>query len=181
MATAPIGAAPVIATAAVVFLLMLAELWLSRANERRLRAEGAVEPEGDVYRMMAWAYPVCFAAMAIEGVWRAPAAGAVTVAGLAVFLCAKLLKYWAIASLGPRWSFRVLVLAGAPLVTHGPYAWMRHPNYVGVMGELAGMALLVSAPVSGVCSIVLFAVLLRRRIAVEEGALKRQSFTRSRR
>ena len=88
-------------------------------------------------------------------------------------------KARAIASLGPRWTFRVLVVPGAPLVAHGPYAWMRHPNYVGVMGELAGLALLAGAPATGPLSIALFALLLRRRIAVEEAALKRQSFTRS--
>ena len=163
----------------VVFALMLGELWLSRRNERRLRSQGAVEPGGDVYRTMAWAYPLCFALMAAEGVWRAPVPGAVAAAGVVVFAAGKALKYWAVATLGPRWSFRVLVIAGAPLVAHGPYAWMRHPNYAGVMGEVAGMALLAGAVVSGALSVAVFAWLLRRRISVEEPALKRQPFTRS--
>jgi methyltransferase len=100
-----------------------------------------------------------------------PEPSATTLAGAVVFVAAKALKYWAIASLGRRWSFRVLVLPGAPLVGHGPYAVFRHPNYVGVMGELVGMALLTGAPVSGLVSTVLFAGLLWRRIRVEERAL----------
>src|SRR5690606_27947037 len=108
-----------------------------------------VEPPGDVYRTMQWAYPLAFVAMAIEGALFGPAPGASTLAGAAVFVLGKALKVWAIVSLGRRWTFRVLVLPGAPLVAHGPYAFLNHPNYVGVAGELAGMALLVGARVSG--------------------------------
>ena len=68
--------------------------------------------------------------------WRA--------AGARVFGFGKAIKFWAIASLGPRWSFRVLVLPGRRC-HDGPYRWMRHPNYVGVMGEIAGMAIALSA------------------------------------
>jgi methyltransferase len=155
----------------LVLLLMLAELRLSRANERALRGAGAVEPPQEVYDHMRWAYPGAFAAMAVEGAIRGLEPGMVTAAGAAVFVVAKLLKGWAIASLGPRWTYRVLVLPGVPLVTHGPYRFMRHPNYVGVAGELVGMALLVGAVVTGPLSIVGFGALLRRRIRVEERAL----------
>lgn len=152
-------------------LFMLVELALSRTNERALRARGAVEPAHDVYRAMSWTYPLCFVAAGIEGAVRNPAFSIITIAGAACFAAAKALKYWAIASLGPRWSFRVLVPPGDALVTRGPYTWMRHPNYVAVLGELAGFALLVGAPIAGVVGVSGFSVLLRRRIAVEERAL----------
>jgi methyltransferase len=170
-ATAALGAG------AVVFALMLGELWHSRRNERALRARGAVEPVDDVYAIMAWTYPAAFAAMIAEGAWLAQDPGAWRLAGLAIFAAGKALKYWAMASLGPLWSFRVLVLSGAPLVTRGPYAWMRHPNYLGIIGELAGTALFTGALVAGTLGTAAFALVLRRRIAVEEAALKRQPFT----
>jgi methyltransferase len=154
-------------------VIMLAELWLSRANERQLRTLGAIEPPGDVYRAMAWTYPLVFVAMGLEGSWAGPAPGPGTLAGAAVFVAAKALKCWAIAALGARWTFRVLVPPHAPLVTRGPYAWLRHPNYVAVIGELAGFALLVGAPVTGILSGVGFGSLIWRRIAVEEQALGR--------
>ena len=154
-------------------LMMLAEMLRSRANERGLRARGAVEPAGDVYRAMAWAYPLGFVSMGIEGAWFGPHPGATTLAGAAVFAGAKALKFWAIAALGNRWTFRVLVLPSAPLVTSGPYAWLRHPNYVAVIGELAGFALLVGAPVTGPIVVAGFGMLIWRRIAVEEQALGR--------
>ena len=157
----------------IVFLLMLVEQRLSRANERSLRAQGAFEPRDDVYRVMAWSYPASFLLMALEGAIVGPPPEIVFAAGVLVFAAAKAIKYWAIASLGPRWTFHVLVLPGAPLVARGPYAWLRHPNYVGVMGELVGVALALGAPVTGIVTTIGFSYLLRQRIAVENRALGR--------
>jgi methyltransferase len=77
-----------------------------------------------------------------------------------------------VASLGPRWTFRVLVLPDAPLIRSGPYAHLRHPNYVGVMGELSGMALMAGARWTGPIVVLVFAALLAARIRVEERALR---------
>lgn len=170
---APAAAVALITLTAVLFL-MLIEARLSSLNERTLRARGAVEPSGDVYQTMQWAYPACFVAMAVEGASFGATAGARTVAGAALFVAAKALKFWAIASLGTRWTFRVLVLPGVPLVTRGPYGWLRHPNYVAVVGELLSVAVVVGAPVTGVLSVLGFGALIRRRIRVEEQALRRR-------
>jgi methyltransferase len=62
---------------------------------------------------------------------------------------------------------------GAPPVAKGPYRWLRHPNYVGVLGELVGAAAMLGAPVAGAVSIVAFSGLLVKRIAVEERMLGR--------
>jgi methyltransferase len=155
-----------------VVAMMLAELRRSRANERLLRERGAVEPAGDVYRAMAVVYPIIFVAMAIEGALTGPARDTVLITGFVVFVAAKFLKLWAISALGKRWSYRVLVLPDAPLVSTGPYAHLRHPNYVAVFGEIAGFALMVGAHVTGVISLLAFAFLVRKRIAVEEKALR---------
>jgi methyltransferase len=158
--------------AALAFVPMLLEARMASRNDRRLREAGAVEPAGDVYPLMAVAYPACFLAMLGEAWIRGAATGGSFAAGLAVFAAAKALKYWAIATLGRRWSFRVMVLAGAPLVTSGPYRFARHPNYIGVAGELAGMALRAQAPVAGTVALAGFGVLLLARIRVEERALR---------
>lgn len=160
-----------LAGVAVIAVLMLLENRVSRRNDRALRAAGAIEPEGDVYRVMQWAYPGTFAAMALEGLLRGGAGTPLLAAGTAVFAAGKAIKYWAIASLGPRWSFRVRVIPGLPLVTTGPYRFLRHPNYVGIAGELVGSALFFAAPVAGVLGTLFFAELLRRRIRVERRAL----------
>src|SRR5687768_2685203 len=105
--------AAVVAVAA--FAPMLLEAGRSRRNEATLRARGAVEPAGDVYPWMQIAYPGCFVAIVAESAFRQEPAGAAAFAGAVVFLLAKALKYWAIATLGERWTFRVLVLPGEPL------------------------------------------------------------------
>ena len=159
------------AVLAVVGVLMVIEWRVSVRNERALRARGAREPPDDVHRWMRLAYPGGFMAMAGEGIVRGAAADMQLLAGGVVFLAAKTLKYWSIASLGPYWSFRVLVVPGAPLVQHGPYRFARHPNYIAVIGELVGAALLFDAPAAGTIATLLFAELIRRRVAVEERAL----------
>ena len=170
----PAGPAIASLTLIAVLLVMLGENALSMHNDRVLRARGAIEPDGDVYAIMRVAYPLCFVAMAVEGALMGPASQERLAAGFAVFGLAKALKVWAISTLGVHWTFRVLVVPGAPLIARGPYALIRHPNYVAVLGELAGMALIVSAPVTGLLSLLGFGALMWRRIAVEDRALGRQ-------
>lgn len=152
--------------------MMLAELWLSKRNERALFARGAVEVPDPAYRTMRWAYPAIFVAMAVEGLVNPRHPGLFTAAGAVLFMTAKCFKYWAISSLGVRWSYRVLVVPGEQLVDTGPYRLMRHPNYLAVVGELLGMALLTGARWTAVAGIVFFSWLLRRRVVVEERALR---------
>jgi methyltransferase len=156
----------------IVLVFMGGEAVVSRANEQRLRRNGAVEPPDDIYTTMRWAYPAAFVVMAGEGALSGPAPGVTTAAGVALFAVAKALKYWAMVSLGRHWTFRVLVIPGAPLVTRGPYAAVRHPNYIAVIGELAGMALSVGARVSGPLVTLLFGLLVWKRIRVENRALR---------
>jgi methyltransferase len=161
--------AAIVALAA--FVPMIAEARRSRRHERILRALGAIEPSDDVYRVMQIAYPACFVAIAGEALLRDVPLGRSFAVGAVVFAAAKALKYWAIATLGDRWTFRVLVPPGRPLVTAGPYRLIRHPNYLGVAGELVGAALMAHAPIAGAASFVVFGALMLTRIRVEERAL----------
>ncbi len=156
----------------VVLLVMLGEALISRRHEHQLLQRGAVEPPDDVYPVMRWAYPGAFLAMAVEGALSGPPGAPIVLAGGLLLGAAKALKWWAMASLGTRWTFRVLIVPGAPLVSAGPYAVLRHPNYVAVVGELLGMALLVGAAVTGPIAVLLFSLLLRQRIRVEDRALR---------
>ena len=152
----------------VVVAFMLLELAISRRNERILLAQGAVRPPDPVYRLMQIGYPGVFVAMALEGLVRP---SALVGLGIVVFAGAKLFKFWAIATLGQRWTYTVLVLPGAPLVSSGPYRLMRHPNYAGVIGELVGMALVTGALITGPIGLMFFGVLLLIRVRAEERAL----------
>ena len=171
MTTQSTAIAGVMATAAL--LIMAGEAALSAFNERQLRARGAVEPAGDVINTMRWAYPLSFIAMAVEGALAGPAPREVMMYGLALFGLAKAIKLWAISSLGSRWTFRVLVLPATPLVTTGPYRFLSHPNYLAVIGEIASVAMIVWAPITGVLAAIGFGRLMIKRIRVEDRALGR--------
>jgi len=151
---------------------MLMEASRSARNEHSQRLRGGVEPAGDVYRIMRIAYPGAFVAMIGEGWLRGVSWPATVVAGALVFALAKLLKWWAIVSLGSRWTFRVIVVPGDTRVVSGPYRCLRHPNYVGVIGELVGVAAMTGATLAGVLAVLVCGALLVRRIAVEERALQ---------
>ena len=156
----------------LVFAPMIAEAMLAAKNDRALRAAGAVEPRGDVYRVMQVAYPASFLMMLAEGALRSAGPDGIFWAGVAVFAAGKALKYWAIASLGPRWTFRVLVPPESERIRRGPYRWLAHPNYVGVAGQLIGAALAMRAIVTGPVAVIGFSLLMLRRVAVEEKALE---------
>jgi len=155
----------------LAFLPMAFEARLAARHDRALRAAGAYEPADDVYPWMLIAYPASFLAMALEAALADARVNGLFVAGVIVFALAKAIKYWAIATLGSRWSFRVLVPPDSSLIQSGPYRFMRHPNYVGVMGELVGMAIIARALITGSLSVLVFAVLIAKRIRVEERAL----------
>jgi methyltransferase len=167
------AAAIAFVTALAVLLIMAGEAVLSRFNEAQLRAKGAVEPPGDVIGIMRWAYPLSFIVMSVEGALTGPAPREVLMWGLTFLGIAKALKLWAITTLGPRWTFRVLVLPGAPLITSGPYRFLSHPNYLAVAGEIASVAMIVWAPITGVLATMGFGWLMIRRITVEDKALGR--------
>lgn len=157
----------------VVVVVMVFEAIISRRHEKVLRDTGAIEPAEDVYVLMQAVYPLSFVGMITEGGLFGVASYSWWMVGAAIFLTAKALKFWAIASLGIRWTFRVLVPINASFVQSGPYRWVLHPNYIAVIGELLGVALMMKALVTGVISIIGCGLLIAKRISVENRALGR--------
>ena len=92
-------------------------------------------------------------------------------AALTVVIASQTLRWWCVATLGRQWNTRVIVVPGLPLVSRGPYRLLRHPNYLAVVLEGAALPLVHSAWATAAGFTVLNAVLLARRIQVEERAL----------
>ena len=164
---------------AVIIGLLLAETRVSMLHEQQLRKAGAVRPEGDPYLALALLYPAAFAAMIAEGLWRASQSSGVQdgpnwfASGVIMFAAGKALKYWAIGSLGTLWTFKVFIVPGRPLVATGPYRYLAHPNYVGLVGELVGAAMMCGAPISGVIGTLAFGAALWQRVRFESDVLRR--------
>lgn len=154
---------------------MLIEARRAARNERAQRLAGGIEPADDVHRWMRVVYPSAFLAMIVENALRGVPPAPAIVSGATIFVAAKAIKWWAILTLGRFWTFRVIVVPGTARVRNGPYAYVRHPNYIGVIGELIGIALIAGARVTGAIATLGFGLLIARRISVEERMLSVQS------
>lgn len=155
----------------VVSASMALEAWRSATNERWLLQRGARLVPDPSFPSMRVAYPLGFAVVMAEGWWRGAPWSRWALIGMSLLLLGKAVKLAAIVALGRRWSFRVLVQPGEPLVVRGVYAWLRHPNYVGVAGEVIGIGVWMQAPITGTLFAVTFGSILLWRIRVEECAL----------
>ena len=153
---------------ALVTLQRLGELWLSNRNTSRLLAQGAHEVGASHYPLIVAVH----AAWLVSLWWLAPGR---TVDGLwlALYVLLQVARIWVLASLGPRWTTRIIVLPSAPLVKAGPYRFVSHPNYVVVAGEIAVLPLVFGLwPVALIFS-ALNAAILAIRIREENRALAR--------
>ncbi len=98
---------------------------------------------------------------------------------MSVLIAALGLRWWALSALGDRWTTRVVVVPGEGLVQSGPYCWLRHPNYLAVVLEIAAIPMLHCAWMTAVVFSLANFALLVVRIDIEERALDRCSGGRS--
>ena len=159
-----------------LFLVVLAaqrlgELVLSARNARRLVARGAREHAGGHFPLLVLVHVLFPLLLVVEVVGLGARPGPAWPLWLALWLGAQALRYAAVRALGERWTVRIFVLPGAPLVTGGPYRWVRHPNYLAVVLELLAAPMLFGAWRTALVVGVLDAFALRLRIAEEERAL----------
>lgn len=150
----------------------LVELVVSRRNIRRLLARGAREYGRGHFPPMV-VFHTLFPAAALAEVLLLDRAfpGLPGWIALAAFLLAQALRWWAVATLGGAWSVRVVVVPDDPPVTGGPYRFMKHPNYLAVVLEVAALPLVHGAWLTAGVASLLNLWLLRVRIPVEERAL----------
>lgn len=175
-----LAALPPSVAAYLVLLLAVAgerflEVLLTRRNARWAAARGGEIAESNAfYALMVATHAAILAAAAAEVVLLArPFRPALGLPMLALVAATMALRYWAIATLGPRWSTRVVVVPGLPVVTAGPYRFVRHPNYVAVILEVAALPLVHGAWWTAIGATLANAALLVARIRHEERALER--------
>lgn len=158
----------------------LVEVRISRRHAVALRAQGAVEHAPWQVPMLAAVHTLWLVGACVEVWWLAPpfrpALAAVSLAGL---VAGQLLRHAAMSALGPRWTVAVLTLPSAPLVTSGVYRYARHPNYAGVVLEIATLPLVHGAIWTAAIASAVNGALLARRIRAEERALGRRQATAS--
>jgi methyltransferase len=151
---------------ALVTLQRLGELVLARRNTRRLLARGAIEIGATHYPLIVAVHGLWLIALWVYG--RNQEVNFLALAGFAVL---QGLRAWILVSLGSRWTTRIIVLPGEPLIVSGPYRYLSHPNYAVVVGEIALLPLMLHLPMLALIFSGLNAAVLTIRIRSEARAL----------
>ena len=158
---------------AVVAVERLAELIVSRRNAAWSFDRGGHETGRGHYPVMVVLHTGFLVAMLIEAFARRPNVPATLAwSMLLVVIAAQGLRWWCIATLGPRWNTRVIVVPGLPPVRSGPYRFLSHPNYVAVVVEGLALPLVHACWMTGIGFTLANAVLLTVRLRVENKALR---------
>lgn len=158
---------PAIALLAFVTLQRLGELVLARRNTAALLLRNAKELAPEHYP-----YMVALHASWIAGLWLLATDKPLHLFCVFVFAVLQVLRLWVLATLKERWTTRIIVLPGVPLIRTGPYRFISHPNYAIVVGEIAALPLAFGMPVYALVFSVLNAAILYVRIKDENSALK---------
>jgi methyltransferase len=153
---------------ALVTLERLVELGLANRNTKRLLAEGAREYSPGHYPLI-----VALHASWLLTLWWLSPSRPIEPLWLALFLVIEGGRVWVLATLGKRWTTRIIVLPNAPLVRRGPYRWVNHPNYVVVIAEIAVLPLVFGLWRTALIFSLLNAAFLTIRIREENRALGR--------
>ena len=157
---------------ALVALERLAELVVSKRNAAWSFARGGVETGQGHYPVMVVLHSGLLVAMLVEAyVVRPDVPLALAASMLVLVVASQALRWWCIATLGPRWNTRVIIVPGLPPITGGPYRFFSHPNYVAVVVEGAALPLLHLSWITALVFTVANAALLTVRLRVEDAAL----------
>jgi methyltransferase len=154
-------------TLGLVLLQRLVELVWARRNTLRLRRLGAEEADVEGYRFFVLLHVGWLVSLALF----VPAAAPPIWPLLGLFALLQLGRLWVISSLGHYWTTRIVTLPGVPLVQTGPFRWLRHPNYLLVIAEIAVLPLAFGAVPIAVSFSAVNLILIIRRIRIEESVL----------
>ena len=151
---------------AYVTAARLVELWFANRNTRQLMARGATEHAPGHYPFI-----VVMHAAWIVGLWWLGWNRPISLPWLAPFVLLQGLRFWVFATLGSRWTARIITVPDDVLVTRGPYRFLRHPNYVVVVGEIAVLPMVFGLWAFALVFSALNAAALFVRIRAENQAL----------
>lgn len=144
----------------------LAELWWAHLNTAELLSKGAKEHSPGHYSTIVILHFLWLASLWVSG-WTQP----LIAPWLVTFLIVQVLRLWVLTTLGRRWTTRIIVMPGDPLVATGPYQFISHPNYLVVAAEIATLPLCLGVPGIALVFSAANAVVLMIRISAENDAL----------
>jgi methyltransferase len=157
---------------AMVGIGRLAELRISRRNQRQLEKQGVRKVSEPHFRWMVLLHGGVLAGAAVEvTMLHRPLIPALAIPMAVLFVLANILRWWVMGTLAEHWNVEVMASSRVGVVTSGPYRWIRHPNYVAVVIELFALPMMHTAWITALAGTAANLEILRRRLDVEEDVL----------
>lgn len=155
----------------ILIIQRISELLIARRNESYVKAIGAREYDRSGYRLIVLMHIGFFISLISEYLFSNGNLNKFWITLLIIFILAQFLRYWAIGALGRNWNTKILVIPGTEPINRGPYKYVKHPNYIAVITEIAVIPLIFSCYFTAVVFSILNVLVLKRRIKIEEAAL----------
>jgi methyltransferase len=160
-----------VTTASIILLLVtlqrLSELIIAKRNTAGLVAKGAIEHGAAHYPVM-----VLLHASWLAGLWWLGWNATIVWPFMLLYIALQAFRVWILATLGSRWTTRILTVPNETLVAKGPYKYIRHPNYLLVLLEVPLLPLAFGLPWFALLYGLLNFAMLAWRIRIEDQALK---------
>jgi methyltransferase len=161
-----------LALLAAVAVLRLVELRVSRRHQQSMLTQGAVRVPEPHFKWMVVVHTAVLIGAALEVVvLRRPFVPLLAAAMFVLFLASNLMRFWVVRTLGNLWSVQVMDSTRIGVVTTGPFRFVRHPNYTGVILEMISLPLIHTAWITAIVTSLAFSLVLSMRIRAEEGVL----------
>jgi len=153
-----------------VILLRIGELLLSKRNEKWLLQNGAIEYGKKHYPLIVTLHLLFFISLIIEYLTRQTSSYSLLF--IILYFLIIVFKAWVILSLGKFWNTKIYHISNLPLVKKGPYKYLKHPNYMIVIAEIAVIPLAFHLYFTAITFSILNAMMLFVRIKEEDKILK---------
>ncbi len=150
----------------------LAELGISRRNQRQLEKQGVRKIPEAHFRWMVILHGAVIVCAGVEVLLlHRPLIPALAIPMFVLFVLSNFLRWWVIGTLAGHWNVEVMESSRVGVVSSGPYRWVRHPNYVAVVVEIFSLPMIHTAWITAIAGTLGDLEILRRRIKVEDGFL----------
>ena len=150
----------------------LGELAISRHNQSQLEKQGSHKIPEPHFRYMVLLHAGVLVAAGVEVLFlHRPLIPALAIPMAVLFVLSNVLRWWVIRTLAGHWNVEVMDSSRVGVVSSGPYRWVRHPNYVGVVAEVFSLPMIHMAWITAIAGTLGYLEILHRRLAVEDGVL----------
>lgn len=157
---------------ATVGVLRLVELRISRKHQERMLTQGAIRVREPHFKWIVAVHTGVLVGAALEvALLHRPFLPLLAAPMFALFLASNLMRFWAVRALGELWSVEVMDSTRIRVVSDGPFRFVRHPNYTGVILEMISLPLIHTAWITALATSAAYSVTLSMRIRAEENVL----------